>query len=267
MMKTNGSLQDRVILVTGGAGGLGLGVASSLLALDARVVLCDINADSLDDARAALDRGDRVSTMVVDLSNEMQARGVATQVLEATGRLDGLVSCAGIIQTRPFRELAALDWNRVISTNLTATFHVLQAVANHLQDTAMNGGPSGSIVLFSSVAGRSGRKDSAHYAASKAAVLSLTKSAALAYSPHVRVNAVCPGVFLTHMWDDIMAQREAEFGPGAGQRYRETTAASIPLGRTGEVDELASMVTFLLGDGASYITGQAINVDGGLEMD
>jgi NAD(P)-dependent dehydrogenase (short-subunit alcohol dehydrogenase family) len=266
-VRSSNSLLDKVFLITGGAGGLGLGVASALLELGAEVALCDLRRDGLDAAAASLDAGNRVHLIEADLGKEDEALGVASKVIGQVGRLDGLVSCAGIIQTSPFRSLTAADWKRVIDVNLTGTFLVLQGVANHLQAAAKAGGPVGSIVLFSSVAGRSGRPDSAHYSASKTAVLSLTKSAALAYSPDVRVNAVCPGVFLTPMWDAIMAQREAEFGPGAGQRHMENTAASIPLGRTGEVEELASVVTFLLSDSASYITGQAINVDGGLEMD
>ena len=266
-MQNNGSFRDKVILITGGAGGLGKGVASALLSNGAQVALCDLSSEGLDVAVAELDAGDRVHQIRANLADEKEAQGVADQVLEKAGRLDGLVSCAGIIQTIPFGALSALDWNRVISVNLNGTFHVLRTVANHLQHKAQDGGTVGSIVLFSSAAGRSGRANNAHYAASKAAVISLTKSAALAYSPDVRINAVCPGVFLTPMWDAIMSQRDAEFGPGAGKRHMDATIATIPLRRSGNVEELASVVTFLLSDEASYVTGQTINVDGGLEMD
>jgi NAD(P)-dependent dehydrogenase (short-subunit alcohol dehydrogenase family) len=125
----------------------------------------------------------------------------------------------------------------------------------------------GSIVTLASVAARSGRPDAAHYAASKSALLSLTKSAAMAYAPTVRVNAVCPGIFLTPMWEAILADREAEFGAGAGQAYLDEVLSRVPLKRVGVAVELANVVVFLLSDLSAYITGQAVNVDGGLEMD
>jgi NAD(P)-dependent dehydrogenase (short-subunit alcohol dehydrogenase family) len=89
----------------------------------------------------------------------------------------------------------------------------------------------------------------------------------MAYAPTVRFNAVCPGIFLTPMWETILADREAEFGAGAGQEYLDQVLSRVPLERAGAVGELSNVVAFLLSDLASYITGQAINVDGGLEMD
>lgn len=125
----------------------------------------------------------------------------------------------------------------------------------------------GSVVTLASVAARSGRPDAAHYAASKSALLSLNKSAAMAYAPQVRFNTVCPGIFLTPMWETILADRETEFGPGAGQAYLEQVLSKVPLSRVGAMFELSNVVAFLLSDLASYVTGQAVNVDGGLEMD
>jgi len=256
-------LSGRTFLVTGAAGGLGRAVASGVAAAGGAVVLSDLAGAQLDRAVAELP-GDGVAPCAVpaDLSDVGQARGLIAQVVDAVGPLDGLVSCAGIMQTKPMADLTADDWARVIGVNLSGTFHVTQAAANH-----MRGNRGGSVVTVASAAARSGRPDAAHYAASKTALLSLTKSAALAYAPTVRLNAVCPGVFLTPMWDTILADRDREFGAGAGQAYLDQLLSRVPLHRVGKFSELAQVVVFLLSDLASYVTGQALNVDGGLEMD
>jgi NAD(P)-dependent dehydrogenase (short-subunit alcohol dehydrogenase family) len=256
-------LTGRTVLVTGAAGGLGQAVARGVAQAGANVVLSDLPGASLSAAVAQL-VGDGVSAYAVsaDLSDVGEARRLPARAVDAAGALDGLVSCAGIMQTRPMADLTVQDWGRVIDINLTGVFHVTQAAANHMSTRS-----GGSIVTLASVAARSGRPDAAHYAASKSALLSLTKSAAMAYAPTVRCNAVCPGVFLTPMWDTILADREAEFGPGAGQAYVAQVLSRVPLNRVGAMPELSNVVAFLLSDLASYITGQAVNVDGGLEMD
>jgi len=169
------------------------------------------------------------------------------------------VHCAGLMQTKPFTSIEEAEWNRMVAVNQSSSFFLLQAAARVMS--------AGSVVLFSSVAGRSGRAMAPHYAASKAAVISLTRSAALALAPKIRVNAVCPGLFLTHMWQEIMANRDQILGAGSGEAYLQEVVAKTPLGRPGNTIELAQAVLFLVSDLSSYITGQALNVDGGLEMD
>lgn len=257
------NLQDQVVLVTGGAGGLGYACAELAARAGARVALSDLPGDRLDDAAGQLSgSGADVRPLPADVSaGDAGARLVAAARNEF-GRLDGLVACAGVMQTKPLEDLTEADWRRIIDINLTGTFLVVQAAGNAMRESG-----SGAIVLYSSVAGRGGRPNAAHYSASKAAILSLTKSAAMAYAPAVRVNAVCPGVIMTDMWRGILRERAAMTGEDRGDEYLEQLRTSAPLKRIGEPAEIAAATLFLLSDLSSFITGQAINVDGGLEMD
>jgi NAD(P)-dependent dehydrogenase (short-subunit alcohol dehydrogenase family) len=239
-------------------------VAHGVADAGAIVVLSDLPGAPLDAILAELAGSQGAAYAVpADLADVDDARSLPARASEVAGGLDGFVSCTGIMQTRPMGDLEVSDWARMIDINLTGVFHVLQAAANQMAASPAGG----SIVSVASVAARSGRPDAAHYAASKSALVSLTKSAAMAYAPLVRVNTVCPGIFLTPMWDKILADRETEFGPGAGGEYLAQVLSKVALKRVGLPAELSNVVAFLLSDLASYVTGQAVNIDGGLEMD
>ena len=192
------------------------------------------------------------------------------------GRIDILVNNAGRVQTKYMLDLTPEDWDRVVDTNQRGLFFCLQAVARQMiakiPEEVRNADRAphsfGKIVNFSSVAGRSGRPYSTHYAAAKTAVISITKSAALALARYnINVNAVAPGLVPTPMWVQIDNERGQLFGSQPGEAMHNFIEQYIPLKRAATAEDLAGAVAFLCSSDADYITGQCLNVDGGIEMD
>lgn len=244
-----GRMTGRRALVTGGASGIGLACARRLLAEGAAVALLDQRSRAPAEAAAM-----RAASVACDVR---RADEVASAVRHAAGLLGGpadvLVNAAGIYRVAPLLDLLPEEWDDVLAVNLRGSFLAGRAMAAALIE---NGVP-GAIVNISSTAGlvADAAEPSAHYNASKAGVLALTRQMAVEWAPHgIRANAVCPGVIDTPMlrlMDD----------PAAGAAYLD---AAVPLRRLGTADEVAAVIAFLASDDASYLTGVAVPVDGGI---
>jgi NAD(P)-dependent dehydrogenase (short-subunit alcohol dehydrogenase family) len=253
----NGPLDGRAAFVTGGAAGIGAAIVAALSAAGARVHAADL-AWGADPAEPPAG----VTPVELDVTDRGQIDAALDALVSAEGRLDVLVNNAGVMRSRDFFEYTPEDWGHVLKVNAEAVFFCQQAAARRMIDL----GAGGSVVNIASVAGRDGRTLSPPYAASKAAVISLTRSTARRLAPHgIRVNAVCPGIIDT----EFNVRLGRQYGPAEGLTPEEFVARrteSVPLARLGTPAEVAAVACFLASDAASYVTGQSINVDGGLVM-
>lgn len=246
MTTTRTRLHGAKAIVTGGVGGIGAAIVRRLIEEGADVIILDLHTD----AAAARAASIGAAYLPVDLADPAQTRSVVQAAIEALGGVDLLVNAAGVFRALALLDITDAEWDRVLNINARATLTTMQAVA----PTMMAQG-HGRIVNLASMAAKAGGAMEAHYAASKSAVVALTRAAAIEWGPRgVTANAICPGYVLTEM--------------GAGTRTEEQVAQwtqRSPLGRLGEPDDVAGLVAYLATDGG-YITGQALNVTGGMVM-
>jgi meso-butanediol dehydrogenase/(S,S)-butanediol dehydrogenase/diacetyl reductase len=269
-------LLNKVAIVTGAGQGLGKAVAMRLANEGADIVVAEYNAATAEQAAAEIRAlGRKALPHVIDLSDVTQIPPLVVHAVDEFGRIDILINNAGRSQTKPMLDLSADDWDHVIDTNQRGLFFCLQAVAKQMiaqvpekirqADRAPHS--FGKIVNFSSISGRGGRPYATHYAAAKAAVISITRSAALALARYnINVNAVAPGVAPTQMWTQIDRERGQIFGTKPGEAFANFVE-TIPLKRPAMPEDVAAAVAFLCAPDSDYITGQCLNVDGGIEMD
>ncbi|HUB10553.1 MAG TPA: SDR family NAD(P)-dependent oxidoreductase [Acetobacteraceae bacterium] len=232
----------RRIVITGGAGGIGLATARTFLDHGAHVLLLDPDEQRLNEAKALLG-GTRVFTVATDLS----ALAVRDDLLARAKPIYALVHLAGLFERDPLDPEDHGVWDRAMAANLTNAYDLATLFPRYADPR----GPS-RMVFVSSVAFRRGSAGYVAYGAAKGGIVGLTRSLARRFAPGILVNAVAPGVILTRMIDQIIADR--------GDAYRQ----EIPLQRYGEPAEVASVIRFLCSRDASYVTGQTITVDGGL---
>lgn len=252
------SLQDRVYLVTGAAGGIGEGISAAILEQGGSAALLDLRLPAVQAAAARIDPyGERTLAVEGDVTSVENAAAAVRRTAAHFGRLDGVVNSAGVVTLDTAWDATAEAWERELAINVTGTFVMAQAVGRHLRQ---HGG--GAIVNISSNCGKVGYRNMAGYNASKAAVINLTRSLALEWAPDgINVNAVCPGGVDTPMLAGV-----AEWlSPRLGVTSDELLAGMGPvqLGRKVQPIEVGRVVVFLLSDAAAIIRGQAVNVDGG----
>ena len=245
-------LEGKVAVITGGASGIGRETAMYLAREGARIVIGDLSSQDIDGAVSDVKAlGAEAEGVVCDVTLYEDCERLATAATQRFGRIDVLVASAGVGgENTFFVESRPVDWDRCIDVNLRGVLNTNHAIA-----PVMVKHKDGAIINLASEAGKVGEKRIAVYAASKGAVISFTKAFALEMGRfNVRVNAICPGVTRTPMTE--------RFGEPGSERY-EAAAKLYPMGRLGEPEDIASMITFLASDQATWITGQAISVNGG----
>lgn len=246
-------LQDKVAIVTGASGGIGSAIAAELAANGARVVVNYHRSDSRaqEVVEAITEGGGQAIAVQADVGDMASAKELVGKTREHFGRIDILVNNAGTTRDTLLLMMKEDDWDVVLNTNLKSLFNCCKAVLRPM----LRQKSGGRIINISSVVGLAGQGGQTNYAASKAGIIGFTKSLAKEMGPRqITVNAVAPGYFptaLTAELPDDLVQKALDL---------------IPLGRLGELQEVADLVTFLASDKASYITGEVIRVDGGLAM-
>ena len=249
----------KVAVVTGAAQGIGRAIALRLARDGFAIALVDINADALDQTKGEIESaGAAALALQADLTKVSEIQRVIDSAAE-WGLLSALVNNAGRIFITPFDQVSEAEWDAIMTLDLKTVFFAMQAAGRGMVE-------GGRIVNISSISGRSGRADQAHYAAAKAGVISLTQSAALALAVQgITVNAVCPGIVETPMTKGIHEARAGILGI-TPEESLALMVAKIPLGRLEQPEDVAAAVAFLCSSDGAYLTGQSLNVCGGMEM-
>jgi len=254
---------DKVVFITGSATGIGRGITLAFAQEGATVVLTDANADALaQTAKEASEAGGRqLDWFKMDVTKQEEIAKAVQAVIDKYGRIDVLINNAGVSTMNPVVDLTEEEWDFCMDVNAKGPFLVSKHVLPHMISAG-----GGKIVNTASVAGKGATAFQAHYGASKAAVIAFTQALSKEVGEHhINVNAVCPGFIHTGMqdrevvWEGKLRGMDPEF-------LRDMAIQFIPLGRNGQPEDVAKVVLFLASPEADYVTGQAINVTGGLIM-
>lgn len=252
----------QVVVLTGSATGIGAATAVRFAAEGANVACLDVNveANEITAVAAASGAGDAMA-LECDVRSVASQQAAFDEVSSRWGRVDVLVACAGIYVGGPLPDVPIDRWNDIAAVNLTGVL-----VSNQLAASIMIEQSSGRIINISSMAAKTSWPYSAEYSATKSGVLGITRSAAMELGPHgITVNAVCPGNTVTAMVRRVAEEVGATVGM-TGDQWLEMRADDTALKRLGDPEEIAGVIAFLASPDAAYITGQAIEVDGGLVL-
>ena len=256
-------LTGKVAIVTGGARGIGKSIVEGFAREGASVVISDILLDVAQELAEKLTRnGTRVLAVKTDVSNKSDAHNLAAATMKEFGKIDILVNTAGIIRDTMLVDIEEEEWDQVLDINVKGIYLITRAVVPH-----MIAARQGKIVNISSRSGKDAQAGLSHYGASKFAIIGITQSLAKELAPNdINVNAVCPGIVRTDMWERILDARSARTGVPREEIWAGMIE-TIPLKRPQVPEDMANMVLFLCSDIARNITGEAINVNGGSRMD
>lgn len=262
MAQLDRQLDGHVALITGIAAGMGTGIAEAFSEAGATVVGVDIDETG---GRAVMGRlGSDASFMLGDVARVAEAEGLVQQVVEAHGRLDVLVNNAGVTKSLGFFDVTENDWDRINSVNNRGLFFLMQAAARSMRDAATGG----RIINIASIAGKGYRGTSnVAYAGTKGSVIAMTRISAQQLARFgINVNAICPGVTRTALFDQVIDELVERLG-GSREDAEARAVRSIPLRRANDPEDIGALAVYLASEASRNVTGQSWNVDGGLHWD
>ncbi|NQT23606.1 MAG: 3-oxoacyl-[acyl-carrier-protein] reductase [Candidatus Omnitrophica bacterium] len=242
-------LKGKVTFITGGARGIGLSIARKFAEVGSDIAICDVNEKSLDEAASALKAsGRQVMTGKIDVTKFEEVQSFIQKILDKFERIDILINNAGITRDGLLVRMSESDWDAVLDVNLKGTFNCTKAVSKPMMKQR-----GGKIVSIASIIGITGNPGQANYAASKGGIIAFTKSIAKELaSRNINVNAIAPGFIETDMTLKL------------SEDLKNSMLKMIPLGKFGKTEDVANLALFLVSNDSAYITGQVIQVDGGM---
>ncbi|MBB3454974.1 meso-butanediol dehydrogenase/(S,S)-butanediol dehydrogenase/diacetyl reductase [Rhizobium sp. BK313] len=260
----SGLVNNKVVIVTGAARGIGAGIAADLAEKGAHVVIADLNADAARQTASKISSGgNNAIAVTVDVSSRASVKALIDETVSRFGRLDVMFNNAGISQTCPFLEVTEEDFDRIMKINGLGVLIGTQEAAKQM----IAQGHGGKIINTASVAGKQGYPLFAHYCASKFAVVAITQAAARALAEHkITVNCFGPGVVKTELWEQLDREFMERGLTEKPEQAINEFSQSILLGRVSLPKDIAGVTTFLASDASDYVTGQTVMVDGGMVL-